>query len=339
MAQYWEDWSGSTIGSAPTGWTARHVTSGVTYTVQAETDPRAPAGRRLRIVTNATQARHTLSANAVDADAGRAEFEVTALIKMANITNSATGLMLVGRASGGAASETLAGAGFIRSGTISDRAYNGLSYNAGASGFFGTIDNAGLWTAGSVYWARVRTNGSDFTLTLADGADPSNILKTWTGTEAQGVTAAGWIGIFTFHKSLTWDVYAVGIGTNGDAAPVHVFLDGAATASASAVGSLTTGAAPVKGISLALYNGATPQASVTGITAVWWDTATPSAFAAPVYSATTASTDASGVLTLDLDADTALSIGQSGFLVLYKAGASAADDLVFAGRLAVQDIG
>ena len=63
----------------------------------------------------------------------------------------------------------------------------------------------------------------------------------------------------------------------------------------------------------------------------------PAAFAAPAHS-TTASTDASGVLTLDLDADTALSIGQSGFLLLYKAGAAATDDLIFSGRLTVQDI-
>lgn len=337
MAQYWEDWSGSTIGSAPTGWTARFVTSGVTYTVQAEADARSPAGRRLRIVTSSTPARRLISANAVDADSGRATFEVAALVKVAALTDNAAGLVLSGRGSGAAASETVAGAGFIRSGTAASRAYNGVSYDAGASAFFGPIDTDGLWTNGEVYWLRVRAEGASFTLTLAEGADPSNVLKSWAGTETQDVTAAGWIGIFTFHKSLTWDVYAVGIGTDGDAAPVHVFLDGAAAVQVSAAGSLTTGAAPVKGISIALHDGSTPQANVTGITAVWWDSADPGAFAAPAYS-TTASTDASGVLTLDLDADTALSIGQSGFLVLYKAGAAATDDLVFAGRLTVQDI-
>jgi hypothetical protein len=45
------------------------------------------------------------------------------------------------------------------------------------------------------------------------------------------------------------------------------------------------------------------------------------------------------VLTLDLDATTALSIGDNGFLLLYKLDATDhRDSLVFAGRVAVADI-
>lgn len=142
-----------------------------------------------------------------------------------------------------------------------------------------------------------------------------------------------------------YDWITVGTGADdADASPssggaTHA-LAGDALVSVAASADLTTAAAtPVKGVSLTLYDGSTAQASVTGITAVWWDTTDPSAFAAPAYSTSTASTDVSGLFTLDLDAATALSIGQSGFLLLYKAGATATDDLIFAGRLAVQDIG
>ncbi len=121
---------------------------------------------------------------------------------------------------------------------------------------------------------------------------------------------------------------------------VHfVQINGASLESASVVSTaaFTTDAIAVKGATITLYAWTTPQASLADIVALWWDATTPSG--APDYSTTTASTDASGVLTLDLDATTALSIGDSGFLLLYKLDATDhRDSLVFAGRVAVSDI-
>lgn len=136
------------------------------------------------------------------------------------------------------------------------------------------------------------------------------------------------------------------VGTNGDDAALEPTAAGAGIASGAPAqinlsapsGSATgTSTAPaVKGVTVALYDGATPQASVTGITARWWDSAT--AEGAPLLKTDTASTDASGVLTLDLDAVTSLAVGAEGYIVLYKAGATPQDDLHFPSRLTVSDI-
>lgn len=334
MAQYWEDWSGSTIGSAPTGWTARWD-SGATYSVIS--DAAGPAGRALKC--DKSSGRHAITFNAVDSDADRATIKIRALIKASAFQSSAsTYAGVLGRGSGTGTSETAYISALSQTGTNASTASVVFTeyLNAAAT----TDHDPYLWTAGNLYWVGLELNGTSVRRTLATAADPSTLLVDATDSNAD-ISAAGWAGLFFFVASASpYYVYAVGVGTNGDEAPVadpSKAIAGAAIVSAGAAGTLTTGA-PVKGVSLALYSGSTPQSNITGITALWWDTATPSAFSAPIASATTASTDASGVFTLNLAASTALDIGQTGFLMLYKAGASATDDLIFAGRLAVQDI-
>lgn len=73
-----------------------------------------------------------------------------------------------------------------------------------------------------------------------------------------------------------------------------------------------------KGITLQLFNGASNVGALTGIQAAFFDQAEPKDFLAPVFKTSTATTDSSGNITLNVDAQTALSIGQNGFLVLYK---------------------
>lgn len=104
-------------------------------------------------------------------------------------------------------------------------------------------------------------------------------------------------------------------------------------------GEVTLQAEPVvKGIALALYDDAAPQASISGIRALWWDATEPTG--APVLETPAATTDASGVLTLDLSAVTSLSLGSGGFLLLYKLDlADHRDSLQFAGRVIIEDIG
>lgn len=95
--------------------------------------------------------------------------------------------------------------------------------------------------------------------------------------------------------------------------------------------------AVVKGASVTLHLGSTPQASLSGITARWWDS--PTDAGAPLLKTDTASTDAAGTLEINIDAVTALAVGGVGYLSLYKAGADAESDLHFASRITVSDIG
>lgn len=101
---------------------------------------------------------------------------------------------------------------------------------------------------------------------------------------------------------------------------------------------ITAAVAVVKGVEVILHDRATltPRASVTGITARWWDS--PTAAGAPLLKTDSASTNGSGLLTLDIDSVTSLSVAALGYLVLYKAGAGADTDMHFAGRVAVSDI-
>ncbi len=89
----------------------------------------------------------------------------------------------------------------------------------------------------------------------------------------------------------------------------------------------------IKGISIT-----TGQASETALRWAWFDGADPSAWDAPSAQGSGESTDGSGVLTITLTG-TALNVGDTGYLVVNKEGATAEDDIVFAGRLTVQDIG
>lgn len=115
--------------------------------------------------------------------------------------------------------------------------------------------------------------------------------------------------------------------------------DGTNTAATNAFDiTITAAVAVVKGVEVVLHDRATltPRASVTGITARWWDS--PTAAGAPLLKTDSASTDGAGLLTIDIDSVTSLSVAALGYLVLYKAGAGADADLHFAGRVAVSDI-
>ncbi len=58
-------------------------------------------------------------------------------------------------------------------------------------------------------------------------------------------------------------------------------------------------------------------ASQAGIHMAFFDQPSPGTFTAPVFTTTTGATDASGVVSLDLDADTSLNVGGNGYLSLY----------------------
>ena len=73
-----------------------------------------------------------------------------------------------------------------------------------------------------------------------------------------------------------------------------------------------------KGVTLRLYNGASDVGALTSIQAVFFDQAEPKDFLTPVFTTATATTDGAGNIAVNVNAGTALSIGQNGFLILYK---------------------
>lgn len=97
--------------------------------------------------------------------------------------------------------------------------------------------------------------------------------------------------------------------------------------------------AATKGIRITLNSRASlqPVPSVTSITARFWDS--PTATGAPLLENSTESLDVSGVLEIDVNSVTSLPVGGYGYLVLYKAGATPEQDLHFAGRVPIVDLG
>jgi len=183
-------------------------------------------------------------------------------------------------------------------------------------------------TSATTATASVTTDDGNGTLYFIASTNATESASTVKAALSQSVTTAGAqsISLSALNPGTTYYVH-------------FVQINGASLESASVVSTaaFTTDATAVKGATITLHAGTTPQASIADIVALWWDATTPSG--APAYSTTTASTDASGVLTLDLDAVTALSIGDSGFLLLYKPDATDhRNSLVFAGRVAVSDI-
>lgn len=177
----------------------------------------------------------------------------------------------------------------------------------------------------------VRTNAA-----ASSSATISNLYfgGSYTGT---GNTSIQWEGCFFASGDLTdaeLDAITADPTVLIEPASSAAELAGTATASATATGDLTTTPA-VKGVSIQLGDG-TPAANLTGLSVRWWDASTPTG--APDYESDVETTDASGWLEIDLSAVTALAIGANGYLHVFKAGATPADDMVAAGRVPISDI-
>lgn len=182
-----------------------------------------------------------------------------------------------------------------------------------------------LWANGDV-----EANAYVLTSDAASGAITGGRFGIGTGSSNEQEGMFSWFTVGTDGDNADVSPDAAGSGS-GAGAPATVTI---AAPSGTASGS---GSAPaVKGAAVTLHNGSTPQASLTGITARWWDG--PTAEGAPLLKTDAASTDATGLLELDIDAVTALAVGGVGYLSLYKAGADAESDLHFASRITVSDI-
>lgn len=506
MAQYW--WSAADApvqAGIPSGWTNRFATSA---THEVITDATSPEGRSWRIVTTA-QARRFLSFDAVSGDADRATAKVAVLVKYQYPQAFAYQFAPAARGAGSAGSETALAVGVGAFNSVAT-----LAVNQYISGALSALVNSVESLSGYVdqwIWIVATFDGTSVSITFRTAAAPDTVFLS-SGSITTSLTAAGWVGLFNFANSMTWDVAAFAVATGADdiffeepvggttavnftgtvptlngtedaafsesvasyfsgtetpftyavhagtlpaglslntstgvisgtpttagtssgiviratdatpntadtnafdvvisaAAAVVSFtgtvpaqswvenaaitpldlssyffgdltpftyavttgtlpvglslntatgvISGTPTTPAAAVSivvtatdtgtntaatnafnvTITAAAVVVKGVRVTLHTGATAQASITGITARWWDSAT--AAGAPLLKTDTATTDATGLLELNIDAVTALDVAGVGYLSLYKVGADIQSDLHFASRIAVQDI-
>jgi hypothetical protein len=187
----------------------------------------------------------------------------------------------------------------------------------------------------------IDTHPSNATVTAPATANFTVAATTSGGTltyQWQVDTGGGWGNVSTGTGGATnsYTTAATSTADNGDQYRCVVTDDNGSTNSNAAT--LTVNSAVTEGVRVQLYNGAVAQASLSGITALWWDTTSVNAIGSPDFVTSSATTDGSGWLQLDLSAATTLNVDDSGFLLLYKAGATPLDDLVFASRMVVEDI-
>lgn len=208
MAQFWEDWSGSTLNAEPTGWTKQFVTSGTLYRVEEDTSGFAPAGRRLLIDKSALD-RATITFDAVGAS--EADVQVRILVRSLGGSNAQYGGPCA-RISGAVGTETALYGSFTTTQRISN-----VQLNAGVASVLGYGALTGVYDTTEYYWLTITTSAGNVTTTISSVAAPETIVDTATHTPA--VAGAGGVGVFVSHNATIFHVLAVGIGTDGDPAP------------------------------------------------------------------------------------------------------------------------
>lgn len=188
-----------------------------------------------------------------------------------------------------------------------------------------TIGSVGSIThnAARVSWT---DNSSDETgFAVEYGVSVSNVVASWTAaSNSPAATNAAYLDITGLTPETTYK------------ARVRAF-NAAGESSWAETSEFTTSAAPgaTKGVRVTLGDGTTPAASLSGLSVRWWD-GVPAG--APDFEANSLTTDAQGLLEIDIDSATSLNLDDLGYLLVYKTGAAPADDLIAAGRTAVVDI-
>jgi hypothetical protein len=155
----------------------------------------------------------------------------------------------------------------------------------------------------------------------ASGNITYNLTSSNTGVATVPATAV----ILNTTTSINFNATIVGAGTTT--------ITATNAADSGETDSVVLTVSALKGITIT-----TGQTGLTGLTFAWFDEASPDLFGAPSVVGTTESTDGSGNLAITLTGTT-LDVGETGWLLIYKAGATAPDDIAFFGRLDVEDIG
>lgn len=256
MAQYYTDFSGYTTGVAPSDWTARWVTSGVTYTVREESG--ATGGKCLRGVRASSGARSLLSWDAIDGDAGRATLDILVRVRASAQPSNTQVVGVTARASGSSGNESGYNALPLRTGLTLDGFVGISKYVSGT--FTSGIFEEKSWTAGTWYWARIQYEGSAQRVRRWAGAlgdEPG----TWDATDTDtSLSSAGWVGLLFPSNGANIDVDVFAVGTGGDAAP-YPPITGTASAVAPAATVAATNADGAVGTVQAVAPSATVQAA------------------------------------------------------------------------------
>lgn len=241
MAQFWEDWSGSTVGNEPTGWTKHFVTAGTLYRVEDDTSGHAPAGRRLLIDKSATD-RAAITFDAVGALEADVQIRILARsLYTGSITTQYAGP--AARVAGAAASETVIYGAFVNDSSVEKIRHIEASGGTVGALNYGAVSNS--WNSSGYYWLTLTVSGGAATLTIADVASPETIIDTATSTTS--VTGAGSVGIFASNTNTLIHVLAVGVGTDGDPAPYSAPAGDTTAPTLTAPSASATGATTANG--------------------------------------------------------------------------------------------
>lgn len=318
MAQYFVDFSaaeGYTLGSViGQGWTSRWNLSG-TATVTADVD--ADDGRAVYVTGTTANTNMLISLDAVDSDGDRATVEVIARTKH----SSGSGTVHQGIAVRGAGTSSAA-TGYVLFHEADNKVRISRFPNSNTRNDL-VVATPISATTGTYLYQKFQVTGTNPTLlkgkmwTGVLGDEPASWDVEYSDSAASRIESAGWIGLFK-RSGLDYSWDWIGIGTGGDSAPTEL----------PAVGS--------KGVEVTLYADDVARSSVTGITAMWWDSSPPTGN--PVLTTSSASTTVAGVLALDISGSTSLAVGDSGYLMVYKLdGSDEKNSIAWQGELVVVD--
>lgn len=219
MAQYFTDWSEYTTDAQPNDWTARFVTSGITWLVRAVAG--ATGGKVLESV-NTTDGRKLLSWDAIDADADRDDGEIVYKWRCTS------GLSTLDPECALRASGTHPNQSLYRFGP-NEPARNGINITKYVGGSVTPIaDTPITFALDTWYWARARVNGANSgTVQLKHWQDGDPEPGTWNLTDTDSdIDPAGWIGLWRFDAGSTIEIDVLGVATAGDTAPTSAGITG-----------------------------------------------------------------------------------------------------------------
>jgi hypothetical protein len=230
LSTYTETWSGQTTGSNSTTHTNRYASE---TSISVENPALGEQDDRVLRLSTGDSGKHLQSLDAVDGDGTRADCEIVGRFQCANDDDNQAWLM--GRASGSGGSETAYYCGIRTSGVFNIGRWDSGSFTNIADG--SNVDADGPWREqfGDTFnfvptdewlYMRLRINGTGATVTLQarfwsqHQAEPTTWDVDTTDTSGSRITAAGWIGVArSIHTgNVYWD--AMGVGTNGDTAPI-----------------------------------------------------------------------------------------------------------------------
>lgn len=209
MAQYFREFSGDSTGSTPADFTARWATSG-SWTVETY-----GAGQALKLVDPGASHKGA-SWNDIDADADRANVEVYVNWATTLIGTTTEPLWYVAvRADG---TKPQPDNGYL----VGQRTTTAARLRKRVGGTVTTLSSPAFTAATDTnYHLVLRVNGSSLYVKQWGGAleDEPGTWNLVDGLTDGDVTAAGWTALVGVLNDATLHVSALGVGTNGDAAP------------------------------------------------------------------------------------------------------------------------